>query len=643
MLIDKSLIIEAKEKLGDEAALIIAKELDLQEWDERNLKSLCPFHLEDSPSFVWSQKDCAFKCFGCGRRYGIIDHYMQSEKITYIGAIKKLFEKTDIKYSFGEQGVKTKRDYRYPTYHNCEDRSIVESYMSSRMISKETLDATDTQQDEKGNVVFNFYDVNDVLTTVKYRPARVLKDGDTKTWCQVGADNTPLLFNMNRVDFANGALLITEGECDCLAAIESGYKNAVSVPFGANNYSWLEKNWEWLELFDKIIIWSDNDEAGNNMRREVCSRLGVWRTFYVEAPEKITLKDGKEKKIKDINEVLFYFGKQKVLDLINDAKDTPVVGLTDLATVEDFDIENEPGLYSGLKPVDKTVYKFLFGSTILVTGKRGSGKSTLLNQTFICEPLNQGHNIFIFSGELGKKVVRNWLELTMIGGEKIKMKNEFVHIVDSPSLKIMKEWYLGRSWIYDQPSNKIEDILNMAIASTRKYGTKVWLLDNLTTIDLGANDSDVLEKQKNLMVELNRLALLYNVLIVLVVHPRKLKNGEEIGGDDVAGSGSLGNLAQYIMSVKRFDENEKEGVKARGGGWVKGKEPFKEDVAINIIKNRYTGRVGEVKLFFDYSSYRFFSNAEELFKRYKWNKDQSPHPKLEDYDKRFIMPEFVRD
>jgi twinkle protein len=231
----------------------------------------------------------------------------------------------------------------------------------------------------------------------------------------------------------------------------------------------------------------------------------------------------------------------------------------------------------------------------------------------------------------------------MIGGEKIKMKNEFVHIVDSPSLKIMKEWYLGRSWIYDQPSNKIEDILNMAIASTRKYGTKVWLLDNLTTIDLGANDSDVLEKQKNLMVELNRLALLYNVLIVLVVHPRKLKNGEEIGGDDVAGSGSLGNLAQYIMSVKRFDENEKEGVKARGGGWVKGKEPFKEDVAINIIKNRYTGRVGEVKLFFDYSSYRFFSNAEELFKRYKWNKDQSPHPKLEDYDKRFIMPEFVRD
>ena len=32
--------------------------------------------------------------------------------------------------------------------------------------------------------------------------------------------------------------------------------------FGANNTSWIEYNWEWLDNFDEIIVCGDNDEAG---------------------------------------------------------------------------------------------------------------------------------------------------------------------------------------------------------------------------------------------------------------------------------------------------------------------------------------------------------------------------------------------
>jgi twinkle protein len=476
------------------------------------------------------------------------------------------------------------------------------------------------------------------LTLVKYRPARQLNKNETKTWCQAGSDTSPILFNMNRIDFADGALLICEGEYDALSAIESGYKNVVSVPFGAGNFSWIESAWEWLELFEKIIVWSDNDEPGLKMHKEVCSRLGVWRTLYVDMPDKITLEDGTIKKVKDINEILFYCGKQKVLDLINSAKELPIVGVSDLASVDDFDIELAPGLYSGLKPIDNTVYKFLFGSTILVTGKRGAGKSTLLNQCFVCEPLQQNYDCFIFSGEMSSSVLKSWVELTMAGCEKVRMKNDFVHIIDSESRKQMREWYAGRTWIYDQPSNKIEDILEKAVSVTRKYGVKVWLLDNMSAMDLGANDNNVLEKQKNLIVEANRLAMLYNVLVVLVCHPRKLPAGQEIEGDDVGGSGSLGNLCQYLLSVKRFSDKEKMGEKDGRGNWKKGKEPFQEDAEVNVMKNRYTGKLAAVKLFFNYKSYRFFSTREELFKRYKWNKDNSPLPKLEDEEPRLATP-----
>ena len=644
MIIPKEIILKAKETLGQEAASIIARDLKIENYDEKNLKGSCPFgHSDSTPSFIWNDKTNSFHCFSCGRNYGIIDHYMQLEHLTYISAVRRLFEKTETKYTFGEQGVKTQRDYRYPTYEKSEDRSIVEKYLATRKISKETLDACDIQQDPHGNVVFNFYDINDVLTLVKYRPARKIEKGENKTWAQGNADTSPILFNMNRVDFTNGALLITEGECDCLAAIESGYKNSVSVPFGANNYSWIEKNWDWLELFERIIIWSDNDDAGISMRKEVCSRLGTWRTLYVDAPDVVTTESGAEKKAKDINEILLFCGKQKVLDLINNAKELPITGVSDLSLVDSFDIEKAPGLYSGLEPIDKTIYKFLFGSTILVTGKRGAGKSTLLNQCFICEPLQQGHDVFVFSGELGAPVVQSWLELTMAGCEHVHMKGDFIHVVDASALKEMKKWYFNRTWIYDQPSNKIEDILDRAIAVTRKYGVKVWLLDNLSTIDLGASDNNLLEKQKNMIVELNKYALLYGVLVVLVAHPRKLPAGQEIEGDDVGGSGSLGNLAQYMLSVKRFSDKEKEGESNGRNGYKKGKEPFQEDAEVDIMKNRYTGKVNKVKLYFNYTSYRFFSNAKELFKRYGWNKDVSPYPKLEDEDKRFKKPEMFED
>jgi twinkle protein len=371
VLIDKKLIIEAKEKLGDKSASIIAENLGVKNWDEINLKGSCPFgHIDETPSFIWNPKANSFHCFSCGRNYSIIDHYIEFYHLTFLGAIQRLFKETDIKYYFGEQGVKTERDYKYPFYDMTEDRSDVEEYLRLRGITSKTLDWADIQQDAHKNIVFNYYDNNDVLSLVKYRPSRKVAKGENKMWCQKNSDTIPLLFNMNRVNTANGALLLTEGETDCLSAIEAGYTNSVSVPFGSNNFGWIQTNWDWLEEFDKIIVWSDSDKPGQEMRREVCARLGIWRTLFVDAPTKVLNKDGEEVSVKDINEILYYCGKQKVLDLINDAKELPITGIEDLSSVEDFNIELAPGLYLNLEPIDNTVYKLLFGSVVLVTGKR---------------------------------------------------------------------------------------------------------------------------------------------------------------------------------------------------------------------------------------------------------------------------------
>lgn len=110
-----------------------------------------------------------FHCFGCGCNVDIIDAYMMSG-LTYSESVEELFKETGTLFSFGERGVRTRREYRYPRAVPEGPRDMVDAYFATRGVSSATLDRCDVRQDEHGNAVFNYYDTNDVLTMVKYRP-----------------------------------------------------------------------------------------------------------------------------------------------------------------------------------------------------------------------------------------------------------------------------------------------------------------------------------------------------------------------------------------------------------------------------------------------------------------------------------------
>ena len=57
MIIEKEKIEKAKSKLGNRNAELISEILNVQEYDSRNMKGLCPFHDEDTPSFVYNKKN----------------------------------------------------------------------------------------------------------------------------------------------------------------------------------------------------------------------------------------------------------------------------------------------------------------------------------------------------------------------------------------------------------------------------------------------------------------------------------------------------------------------------------------------------------------------------------------------------------
>jgi len=631
LLIPKELLNEAKEKLGEKAAYIIADHFKLNLWDEKNLKGCCPFHFEDTPSFIWNPKKNSFHCFGCGNNFSIVDLYMNTG-LTFWEACEKLFSEVEIPFRFSEKGVQTKREYHYPQLELNTDRTNVKEYLKKRKISPETLDFCDVREDGKKNIVFNFYDLNDVLMTVKYRPARKLKKTETKTWCQKDSDTTPLLFNMNRID-PTQPLLITEGEIDCLSVIESGYKNAVSVPFGSSDSTWIETNWDFLEQFDRIIIWTDNDEPGFKMRKNIIPRLGEWRCYIVELPYMLK-KDDKKIKVKDANEVLYYFGKEKVLEFINNAKEVPISNVLDFADVEDFDIDSAEGYYTGIKTLDKYISKMIFGTFVITTGINGSGKSSFINQICICEPLNQGYDTFVFSAELPHWQLKNWLLYNLAGRRHInviKRDNQPDTYKIKPELKKkISENYKGRLFLYDNPVDRTATtILAKMTELARKCGTKVFVIDNFTVVDLEAKADEKWDKQKNFIVDLINFSKNYNVLVVLVIHPHKLDTIRRMTKMDIQGTMSVTDLAHRVFGIHRVRPKEKEGKMNKHGDWIVEPNPY--DVMIDIFKDRMIGWEDiEVGVYYDRASRRFWTDLEELDKQYAWDKgvykDKLPPP-----------------
>ena len=56
----------------------------------RNLKALCPFHSEKTPSLVLYPDNQSFYCFGCGAGGDVISFIMRAENLDYPDAVRFL-------------------------------------------------------------------------------------------------------------------------------------------------------------------------------------------------------------------------------------------------------------------------------------------------------------------------------------------------------------------------------------------------------------------------------------------------------------------------------------------------------------------------------------------------------------------------
>lgn len=538
----------------------------------------------DKDTFSVNLETGAFKCFRAS--------------CDYHGHFVELARDFNYPLDFGEPRV-----YRKLPQKPIEVKPSAVAYMEKRGISREITERykITARKDNPDILVFPFYDENNVLQFIKYRNSKYSGNGN-KEWCE--KDTKPILFGMAQCsDF--GTLIITEGQIDSLTVAECGFDNAVSVPTGALGFTWLTSCWDWITQFRDVIVFGDYEKG----------KMTLLETLQNRLPQKVrAVRTQDYLGEKDANDILLKYGKQAVITAVENAEVPKLSNVKDLSTVRSVDINQLPKIKTNIKEIDRVIGGLIVGQVILLTGKRGEGKSTFMSQ-LVCEALEQNYNTFIYSGELTDFHFKRWLNFQLAGAENVvENKNAFgdsEYLITNTTDERISNWYKGRAFIFDNgyvpdEANEFETITETIEKVIKQYDVKLICIDNLmTAMEVVTQNDNLYLAQSNFVGALKKIASRYNVVIILVAHPRKSNN--DFTNDDVSGSSDITNKVDVVMSYKRVDDEH-----GSGGKLV-------------ITKNRLTGKlaVGDsaIPLLYSERTKRIFSDTSSV-RRYGWERTE---------------------
>lgn len=288
----------------------------------------CPIcdKVKENPDFAINVAEGVYFCFSNNQGGRVEDLAKYDFDIGEITELRKFIKKSYIRKSYGDNKASSRdrENERKTTINNREEK---EKNRQSSGKDRKNIDLSNIFLARKNNFL------NDEW--IKYLASRCIGTKYLKKIARLGKNDTmmiPLtngkkvvgikyrtldkkifserdsqsdyLMNWQLVkDFKY--IVIVEGEIDLLSALEVGFLNVVSLPFGAGNLKAIENQKDWLSKFEKIIIATDNDTQGKKSKNEIIKILS-------NVKEKLYEVDMGE--FKDFNEVLISGLKNKSSD-----------------------------------------------------------------------------------------------------------------------------------------------------------------------------------------------------------------------------------------------------------------------------------------------------------------------------------------
>lgn len=399
----------------------------------------------------------------------------------------------------------------------------------------------------------------------------------------------------------DGPVIITEGEFDALAALQAGYSRVVSVPDGApaeavgeretRKYGYVPALLDLLRDTDEIILATDSDQAGVNLRADLAARLGKARCKFVTYP----------KGCKDLNDALRQHGERGVKATVERAQYIAVDGLVRLS---DLPPPRDEKVYRvGLSPEFQKRIGICRGHFSVWTGIPNHGKSALL-KAVACE-LAKNENFMIAVGSFEDDPQ---LDFRRDVAKYICGKG---HTDLEPSDWVHADAFIDRHFRFFNPNYtddvSIDWMLERMETAVRREGAALVIIDPWTELDHEFGGLSETQYTAICIKQMRRFARRFDVHVAMVAHPAKIApNGDGSfrvpTGYDISGSAHWSNKPELGVTVHR-DIEEGECV-----------------TLVRVWKSKrhdVMGKTGDVRLIFDPTTGRYhdFYDAEAHIQR----------------------------
>lgn len=429
---------------------------------------------------------------------------------------------------------------------------------------------------QNGDIIVFPYTEHGATVNEKFRTL------DKKFWQWTNKRST--FFNSDILDdpaLEQGApLVVTEGELDCLAAIDCGFPFSVSVPDGAPppaqgeaqaKLEYLWNNRDRVKHVKRFVLAVDADAPGQRLAGELCRSLSAVRCSFVEYPMGC----------KDLNDVLIKHGPQVVAKVLNEAKPYPSRGVYHFS-----DYAERPPIETfttGWPLLDQHFQLFRGGLTV-VTGIPSHGKSVWCLNVLMNVAKFHGWRSAVFSPEMPTvPFMRDRLERIHGGGDQVTrrsfIEDRFCFIDNDPTGDEDESFTLD--WVLDKATDAV-----------LRDGINCFLLDPWNELEHARNrDENMTDYVGRCLRDIKRWARLRSVAVMIVAHPTK-----EIRRDGKTRTPTLYDIESSAHWFNKCDH-----------GIVIERSNEIDQATIHIAKSRFeeAGVRGTIRMAFDRHTNRF--------------------------------------
>ncbi len=423
---------------------------------------------------------------------------------------------------------------------------------------------------------FHYYDESGILIGCKTKT----KDKD---FYYEGQPPT-CLFGQHLFPSTGKRVVITEGELDAASCQEAmpGWQ-MVSLPSGAASArKSIQRAIPWLQGYEEIVLFFDNDEAGRKAAEEAAGVLppGKCKIARLEA-------------YKDASDALQANDSESIRRAIWDAKPYRPDGIVDGKSLLDLVTTPTPpaDYVYPFQGIHNRLHGIRYGELVTITAGSGIGKSSFCRE-LATHLLRNGERVgYLALEESNRRTALGLMSAAV--GKSLHIGEHDRSTLTQAYQDTLAKWNL---FLFDGFGSFDPDLIyNRIEYLATGLDTRVIFLDHLSILLSGLDGDerrmiDTTMTRLRSLVERTGIALFLGSLLRRTSSDQNHEEGARVTLGQLRGSAAIAQLSDGVIALERNQQS------ASGGS----------DTTVRILKNRYSGEVGVAcRLSYDLNTCKF--------------------------------------